>query len=116
MKNFPAFMRIDQNKINPSSQYTKNIEGYVYDGVEGSQMAIWSCHEAHKTREHSHEFDEYMVCVFGQYTVYMDNKEFILNPGDELYIPTGLVHHGECIADTRTIHAFGGKRAERVKF
>jgi len=51
-----------------------------------------------------------MVCVSGEYTVYSDDKEIILKPGDELLIPRGTEQWGKCKAGTRTIHAFGGKR------
>ncbi|WP_291299882.1 cupin domain-containing protein [Desulfosporosinus sp. BICA1-9] len=60
--------------------------------------------------KHTHEFDEYMVCIFGQYTVIMNDIEYVLNPGDEIVIPKGTEQWGKCIAGTRTIHAFGGKR------
>jgi ribosomal protein L16 Arg81 hydroxylase len=43
----------------------------------------------------------------------MNNNEITLNPGDELYIPSGSAHSGRCTAGTRTIHAFGAKMAER---
>jgi hypothetical protein len=36
-------------------------------------------------------------------------------PGIEGYVfPKGLLHGGEAQAGTRTIHAFGGRRAERA--
>lgn len=57
-------------------------------------------------------FDEYMVCVSGQYTVIMNYKEYVLNPGDEIFIPKGNEQWGKCIAGTRTIPAFGGKRIQ----
>lgn len=38
--------------------------------------------------------------------------EHVLNPGDEVVVPKGTPHHGKCIAGTRTIHAFGGKRIQ----
>ena len=36
------------------------------------------------------------------------------NPGDEYFIARGVVHSGDVVAGTRTIHAFGGRRADRV--
>ncbi|WP_422545450.1 hypothetical protein [Methanosarcina sp.] len=38
-----------------------------------------------------------------------------LNPGNKLYIPSGVAHSGECIARTKIMHTFGAKRAERKK-
>ena len=113
MNDFPDFMKNKLNRIRQSSQFTKDIEGYVFDGVDGSQMAFWTSFENRKSTEHSHEFDEYIVCVHGRYKATMNGEVFTLNPGDELLIPSGVSHGGECISGTRTIHAFGGKRAER---
>lgn len=113
MKDFPHFMKNQRNLIKTSSQYTDDIEGYVFDGADGSQMAFWTCFQDRISDEHIHEYDEYMVCVYGKYTVILDGQTVALEPGDELFIPAGILHRGECIAGTRTIHAFGGHRAER---
>ncbi len=51
-----------------------------------------------------------MICVSGQYIAFIENEKFILNPGDELHIPKGKEQWGECIAGTRSIHVFGGRR------
>lgn len=45
----------------------------------------------------------------------MNGEIIVLNPGDELFIPKGTLQSGECIAGTRTIHAFGAKRADRAE-
>ena len=42
MNDFPEFMRNPVNKIDARTQYTKGIEGYVFDGADGSQMAFWT--------------------------------------------------------------------------
>jgi mannose-6-phosphate isomerase-like protein (cupin superfamily) len=54
------------------------------------------------------------VVVQGRYTLIMDGKRIPLNVGEEYFIPKGAVHSGESTPGTRTIHAFGGKRARRV--
>ena len=113
MKDFPEFMKNSKNRIKQSSQFMKDIEGYVFDGVDGSQMAFWTVYADRSSKEHVHDYDEYMVCVQGEYTAIMDGKRIVLRPGDELLMPSGVPHGGECIKGTRTIHAFGGKRAER---
>ena len=113
MKNFPDFMRNPVNKIDSRYQYTPGIEGYVFDGVDGSQIALWIYEETAKSQEHSHECEEYLVVVQGRYTIVVGENRIILNPGDEYTIPSGILHGGEAIAGTRAIYAFGGKRAER---
>ena len=113
MQDFPAFMKQTVNRIKAASQHTQDIEGYVFDGADGSQMAFWTCRTDRTSAEHAHDYDEYLVCVAGEYTVTLPDKNVPLRPGDELYIPAHVSHGGRCLAGTRTIHAFGGKRAER---
>jgi len=114
MKDFPEFMRNPANKIASESQFTHNITGYVYDGVDGTQMAFWTNPDGGKSAEHAHEYDEYIAVVQGRYTVIIDGKRHDLRVGSEFLIPKGTSHGGESVPGTRTIHAFGGKRARRV--
>ncbi len=113
MKDFPDFMKNPINKIDSNAQYTPGIEGYVFDGADGSQMAFWTYNESAKSQEHSHEYDEYIVVVKGQYTIIMGDQRFSLCKGDEYLIPKGIIHGGEVMAGTRAIYAFGGNRARR---
>jgi quercetin dioxygenase-like cupin family protein len=113
MGKFPEFMRNPLNKIASGSQYRKGIEGYVYDGVDGSQMAFWTAPSGGISAEHTHPYDEYFIVVEGQYTVIMGEKRISVKPGEECFIPEGTPHGGESSPGTRTIHAFGGKRANR---
>lgn len=110
MREFPKFMKREQNKVPTTAQNTPDIVGYYYTATDGSQMAFWECYSDKESKKHTHPFDEYMICVSGEYTVYIEGEEYILHPGDELYIPQGKEQWGRCIAGTRTIHAFGGKR------
>lgn len=115
MDEFPKFMKAPANRIATTSQSTPGVEGYVYDGVDGSQMALWSCHETAVSNPHVHDFDEYMVVVQGCYTLILGEKRVPVRAGEEYFIPKGLWHGGEVAAGTRTIYAFGGRRAERVR-
>jgi quercetin dioxygenase-like cupin family protein len=110
MRSFPQFLKNTQNRIAPSQQNTEAIEGYFFQGADDTQIAFWECHADRVSKQHAHDFDEYMICVSGEYTAYLDGKEIILKPGDELVIPKGTVQWGRCTAGTRTIHAFGGRR------
>ncbi len=105
-------MKNARNKVPAANQNTEDIEGYYFSGKEGSQVAFWEAHAERESKKHSNPFDEYMICLGGQYTVYCNDREFILNPGDELLIPKDTVQWGKCIAGTRTIHFFGGKRIQ----
>ncbi|MEE8419299.1 MAG: hypothetical protein V3S02_04225 [Dehalococcoidales bacterium] len=42
MEEFPPFMRNPANKIAGTAQFTRGIQGYVYDGADDSQMAFWT--------------------------------------------------------------------------
>ena len=114
MKAFPQFMKNPANKVAEASQYTRGIEGYIWDGVDGSQVAIFISPKSGQSAIHTHTYDEYMLIVEGRYTLLIEGKRISLRPGDEYLIPAGVPHGGEVVAGTRVIDAFGGKRAKRV--
>jgi mannose-6-phosphate isomerase-like protein (cupin superfamily) len=113
MDDFPQFMKHPANKIAAANQATPGVEGYVFDGVEGSQMAFWTCRQTAASAEHWHDYDEYMIVVEGRYSLMIAGERIPLEAGDEYFIPRGVRHSGEVVAGTRTIHAFGGRRANR---
>ncbi len=114
MKEFPDFMKHAANRIAVSSQATPGVEGYVFDGLDGSQMAFWTCSETTPSAPHVHDFDEYMIVVQGCYTLIIGDRRTPVRAGEECFIPRGTLHGGEVEAGTRTINAFGGRRANRV--
>jgi len=113
MDGFPEFMKDKKNAIDEGTD--RQIEGYMYDGADGSQMIHWTCNAAGKSAEHVHDYDEYFIVVQGRYDLIIEGKTIPVKAGDEYYIPKGAAHAGEFIAGTRTIHCFGGKRAKRKK-
>jgi quercetin dioxygenase-like cupin family protein len=115
MNDFPEFMRRPANRIAKSSQATLGVEGYVFDGVDGSQMAFWTCRETAISAPHAHDFDEYMLVAQGCYTLIIEGRRIPVKAGEEYFIPKGVWHGGEPTAGTRTIHAFGGRRVTREK-
>lgn len=102
------------NRIAKGDQATPGVEGYVFDGAEGSQMAFWTCHDSAVSAEHVHDFDEYMLVIEGCYTLIIGGERIPVKAGEEYVIPRGVPHSGEVAAGTRTIHAFGGHRADRA--
>jgi quercetin dioxygenase-like cupin family protein len=114
MKDFPEFMKNTKNRIATSSQSTAGVEGYVFDGADGSQMAFWTCRQTAVSAAHTHDFDEYMLVIDGCYTLVIDGEKIPIPAGQEYFIPRGVKHGGEVVAGTRTIHAFGGRRAQRI--
>ena len=115
MNQFPEFMKHPANRIATAGQATPGVEGYVFDGADGSQMAFWTCHENAASSAHTHDFDEYMMVVDGCYTLILGGARIPVHAGEEYFIPRGTPHAGEVEAGTRTIHCFGGRRAERVQ-
>jgi mannose-6-phosphate isomerase-like protein (cupin superfamily) len=113
MKDFPEFMKHPSNRIASEAQYTPGIEGYLFDGNDGSQLAIWTNHYGGNSAEHVHDYDEYFLVVQGKYILIIRGNRIPIGVGEEYFIPKGTPHSGESIAGTRTIHAFGGKRAKR---
>lgn len=111
MIDFPDFMKNSLNYIDSSQQNTKDVEGYYYTANNGDQIAFWTCHSNMESKKHCHHFDEYMLVISGEYVVcFEDGTETFLGPGQELLIPANTIQWGRCIAGTRSIHAFGGKR------
>jgi mannose-6-phosphate isomerase-like protein (cupin superfamily) len=113
MTDFPDFMKNPTNRIATTDQATPGVEGYVFDGLDGSQMAFWTCSETASSAAHVHEFDEYMLVVQGRYTLIIEGNRTSITAGMEFVVPRGTLHSGEVVAGTRTIHAFGGRRADR---
>jgi mannose-6-phosphate isomerase-like protein (cupin superfamily) len=114
MDDFPDFMKRPENKIATSSQATPGVEGYVFDGADGSQMAFWTCRETAVSVPHMHDYDEYMLVVQGCYNLVIEGQRVPVKAGEEYFVPKGVLHGGEVVPDTRTIHAFGGRRAFRA--
>ena len=114
MPQFPEFMKNPANRIAKSNQATPGVEGYVFDGTDGSQMAFWTCEQTAASAVHTHDFDEYMLVVEGCYTLIIHGDRIPVKAGQEYVIPRGVAHSGEVLGGTRTIHAFGGHRADRI--
>jgi mannose-6-phosphate isomerase-like protein (cupin superfamily) len=115
MEDFPEFMKDPANRIAGASQATPGVEGYVFDGGNGSQMAFWTCRETAASASHVHDYDEYMLVVQGCYILIINGERIPVKAGEEYLIPRGVPHSGEVLAGTRTIHSFGGHRADRVQ-
>ncbi len=105
-------MKNPKNRVPNQDQYSQDIEGYYYQGNNGSQMAFWTCHTAGESKTHTHPYDEYVVCIQGRYTILIDGREVDLESGGEFLISKDKEHACRRVAGTRTIHAFGGKRIQ----
>jgi mannose-6-phosphate isomerase-like protein (cupin superfamily) len=113
VNDFPTFVKNPANRIAVTSQHTPGVEGYVFDGADGSQVALWRAAADAVTAEHAHDFDEYFLVVEGTYFLVVGGEEVRVDAGQEYFIPKGTPIAGRVTAGTRTIHVFGGRRARR---
>jgi len=60
VNNFPEFMKSSANKIATSSQATPGVDGYGFDGADGSQMTFWTCRETAVSAARAHDYEEYI--------------------------------------------------------
>lgn len=115
MDNFPAFMRNPLNRVDPSQEYSGvELEGYIFDGIEGSQMIAWLYPEEAESNYHTHDFDEYFVVVQGRFSGDIGGRAITLERGDECLIEAGTPHNGKYSAGSRCIFAFSKHRADRI--
>jgi hypothetical protein len=54
------------------------------------------------------------IATSSHYTLIIDDQRIPVRAGEEYFIRKGTRHGGEPVAGTRTIHAFGARRAERT--
>lgn len=90
------------------------MEGYVFDGADGSQMVIWHSKKGGRSLLHTHDYDEYCIVVQGKFTGIVGGRKCCLGPGEECYIPAGISHGGVYSKNYRAIDAFGGTRVDRI--
>ena len=114
MHRFPAFMCRPENAVQTSRE-AGSLEGYVFEGADGSQIVLWQTLEGGTSPLHTHDFDEYSIVVEGTFTGTIGDRQVTLGPGDECYIPAGVPHSGSYSAPYRAIDAFGGRRVKRVQ-
>jgi uncharacterized protein (TIGR00725 family) len=114
MRDFPDVAKSEANRIAADSQFTQDVEGYVFDGAGGQQVALWTAHADRVSEEHTHPFDEYVFVIEGRCAVLLEGERIELRAGDEFVVPKGTPQRMEVAAGTRTIHVFGGKRAQRA--
>jgi mannose-6-phosphate isomerase-like protein (cupin superfamily) len=63
--------------------------------------------------EHTHDFDEWVFVLEGRCMAVVGDVRTELRAGDELLVCKGTKQRMEVAAGTRTVHVFGGRRAER---
>jgi|LFRM01.1.fsa_nt_gb quercetin dioxygenase-like cupin family protein len=110
MRKFPDFIRSEKNRV---PEAPEGMEGYVFDGADGSQIVLWENETGGSVGLHTHDFWEYCLVLDGYYEGIIDGKPVRLGPGDELVIPPGVPHEGKHSANYRAIDIFSGQRIKR---
>ncbi len=106
----PEFVRDEKDEIGSQSHFSRGIKGWVFEGASGHQATVWECDEDGESKPHTHEFDEWLIVVSGEYTICSDRKRVPLKAGQQCHIPAGIRHWGVYKKHTQTVNFFGGKR------
>jgi len=114
MKQFPEFLRNHLNRVATDSS-AGGMEGYLYEGADGSQIVFWTCPEGGSSPLHKHDYDEYAIVVEGTFSGTIGGETVHLSAGDECYIPAGVEHDGTYSPGYRAIDGFAGKRVRRAE-
>lgn len=110
MKHFPEFIRNNKNRVPDAPE---GMEGFVFDGADGSQVILWENASGGSVGLHTHDFWEYCYVLEGTYEGIVDGKPIKLGPGDECLIPPGVPHAGKHSKNYRALDIFGGQRIKR---
>lgn len=111
---FPLFLKNAQNRIATlAGQPVAGAEGYVFDGADGVQVALWLAHEATTLPEEVHTTDEYVIVLDGEMSLHMNGQDIRLKRGQEFQIPQGVRVRASLSAGSRIMHSFAGQRASR---
>lgn len=113
LKEYPAFLRHSANAAEIGGP-SPGLSGYVFDGKDGSQLVLWTSTEGGISNAHSHDYDEYCIVIAGSTTMNVGGEEVTLGPGDEFFVPAGVVHSGTFTKGYRAIDGFGGHRVKRA--
>ena len=76
---------------------------------EGYSCYVWSDSPGAYYSPHSHAHDECICVISGEMLFFVDNKEYKLNPGQKLYLPSGTVHEASNKASERVTYLVGEK-------
>jgi quercetin dioxygenase-like cupin family protein len=109
---FPNFMKNQSNAIRGNAENTA-ADGFVFDGADGSQLAIWEYAADSLTPEETHDFDEYVLVVDGLYIIKIGQQQIQLTKGMEYTIAANTKHTAQFTTGTRVIHYYGGKLVDR---
>lgn len=112
MTKFSPMFMTQANRV--AAAPNSEMEGFVFEGVDGVQIVFWQCEAGGEQAEQVHDFWEYALVVEGTFEGMVGGKRVFLKPGDECVIPPGTPHSGRYSKGYRAIDAFSAKRVERA--
>ena len=68
------------------------------------------------TALHTHPAEQFTYIVSGKLKYYIEDREYILNAGDLIVVPSYVPHGNEALEDTVTIESFAPMRPEFADF
>ena len=88
---------VDEAKVTPWLGVIQPDEGTLRSllGGEGLDATRWSNGPGDRYAAHRHSFHKVIYCVEGSITFTLpelDNRSFLMTPGDRLDLPTGVLH------------------------
>ena len=110
-RSFPTFMCGAANAV---AEAPPGMTGYMYEGAGGEQVVLWENKSGGVSPPHAHDFAEYAVVIEGTFDGRIGDEIIHLGPGDECFIPPGVVHEGRYSTNYRAIDVFGGTRVRRA--
>jgi len=91
---------------------SEDVEVIFTDDASANEAAMRKTKRTASHKKINHGSGVYVI-VQGCFTLVINGERIPLRAGEEHFIPRGVPHSGEVLAGTRTIHAFGGHRADR---
>jgi hypothetical protein len=61
---FPEFHEAPREQNSQRQPIAPGVEGYLFNGRDGSQMAFWTCDQTATSAAHAHDYDESTASEF----------------------------------------------------
>ncbi|MFL0426250.1 cupin domain-containing protein [Micrococcus luteus] len=89
----------------------------VFPGARGNftssndvTIARWSLEEGCVIPPHSHEHEQFVCMLEGQFEMQVGEETIVLAAGDNLYIPRNVLHSGKTMSTVKCIDVFNPAR------
>lgn len=90
------------------------IPGYHAKMIHGEKMSIayWTVDKGAEVPEHSHEHEQVMQVLEGEFEFTLDGQTKVYFPGDIVLIASHKVHSGKALTDCKLMDVFSPTREE----